>query len=83
MLEEILHELGKIEGIVLYSIFMLPEDPVRRVDTYQKVLSAGATMHGAAESLSVTNEQDTIRIEDILRVNSLLRDSEIILEVPN
>ena len=80
MFEEVLGEIGKIEGIVLYSIFMLPNDRNRRLEAYNRVLSAGASVHGAVEAISVTNGQDVNRVEDILRINSLLDRSDGKLE---
>lgn len=71
MLEELLREVHQLEGIVLYSIFMLPRRRERRLEIYRRVLAAGATLHGALENLAVGTEADIAAIEDIWRIRSL------------
>lgn len=69
MLEEVLRELPRIEGVVLYSLFMLPRAADRRQQTVRRILEAGATLHGAVENLAVTNLDDARRIEDIMAIH--------------
>lgn len=71
MLEELLREVHRLEGVVLYSIFMLPRRRERRLGVYRRVLAAGATLHGALENLAVGAEADIAAIEDIWRIQSL------------
>jgi sporadic carbohydrate cluster protein (TIGR04323 family) len=66
MLESVLEELDGLEGIILFSLFMLPQRPERRHAIYRRVLEAGGTLHAALEDLAVTCETDIARIEDIL-----------------
>jgi sporadic carbohydrate cluster protein (TIGR04323 family) len=64
-LETVLEEVDAIEGVLLFSLFMLPERRERRRAIYDRILSAGASLHGALENLSLAEESDIQRIEDI------------------
>ena len=72
ILEQVLDEVSGLDGIVLYSIFMLPPDRDRRLAVYRRVLDAGATLHGAVENLALTDESHIARIEDIWAVQQWL-----------
>ena len=71
MLEEALREAPRLSGLVLYSLFMLPARRQRRLDVYERLLGAGATLHGALEDLTVAGRGDIRRIEDIWRIKQL------------
>jgi sporadic carbohydrate cluster protein (TIGR04323 family) len=71
MLEEVLREAPHLSGIVLYSLFMLPARRERRLDVYERLFAAGATLHGALEDLTVAGRGDIQRIEDIWRIKQL------------
>lgn len=68
MLEEVLREVPHLNGIVLYSLFMLPNNRERRAATVRQILNAGASVHGAVENLKIENLSDFERTEDIWRV---------------
>ena len=68
MLEDALNELPHIDGIALYSIFLLPRRRSRRIEIYRRILDAGATLHGAVESIALSSEADLQVIEDIWMV---------------
>lgn len=72
MLEDVLAELGRIDGIAMYSIFLLPQRQARRLAIYQRVLAAGATLHGALENLTLSAEADVARLEDIWTVQQVV-----------
>jgi len=72
MLENVLAELGKIEGIVCYSAFMLPADTNRRAAIYERILSSGATLHAALENLTLASRAGIGRFEDLLCAAFLL-----------
>lgn len=75
ILNEVLEELPHIEGIVLYSLFMLPEAAERRRMVWHRILAAGATVHGAVEDWAVRCEKDVARAEDLWLVTSAMRRS--------
>ncbi len=73
MLNEVLEELPHIEGVVLYSLFMLPEEAERRRAVWNRVLEAGATLHGAVEDWAIRTAADVARAEDLWLVTSAMR----------
>jgi sporadic carbohydrate cluster protein (TIGR04323 family) len=76
MLEEVLRELPAAAGIVLYSLFMLPEAKVRRRAVYDRVLGLGCSLHGAVEGIAIAGDADIARVEDIWAVHQLTRMRE-------
>jgi sporadic carbohydrate cluster protein (TIGR04323 family) len=69
VLEDLLDELPRLNGIICYSIFMLPPDESRRRDIYDRVLSEGCELHAAVEEIAITSKDDIQAVEDILLVN--------------
>jgi len=72
MLRDALAELAHAEGLILFSLFMLPPDPERRQAVYREVFERGATLHAALEDLMVTGPEDLAKFEDILLVDAWL-----------
>jgi len=70
-LEAVLEELSQIEGILCFSLFMLPERAERRRLLYERVFAAGASLHGALEDMPIRDEQDAARLEDVLLVDRI------------
>lgn len=74
MLNQLIDRLDQLEGLVLYSLFQLPEDSDTRQKIYSRFLDAGKTMHFAVEALSLVDWRDVGRIEDIWSVFLAMRD---------
>ena len=74
MLNQMIDRLDQLEGLVLYSLFQLPEQAKVRRKIYAQFLDKGKTMHCAVESLSLLNDDDIERIEDIWSVFLVMRD---------
>lgn len=72
MLNEVLAELPRIEGIVCYTLFMLPEAAERRRDVYRRVLDERAVLHAALEAQVLRAESDIGRFEDLWLVQQAL-----------
>jgi len=72
MLENVLRELPKLEAIVCFSIFMLPEQAARRRELYARILASGAALHAALENLELRSADEIERFEDLLSVAFLL-----------
>ena len=72
MLEDVLNELGQIDGLAMYSIFLLPHRQSRRLEMYRKVLAKGASLHGAVENIALHSEADIPLIEDIWTVQQVV-----------
>lgn len=71
MMKALLGEVSQYEGIVIYSLFMLPPQKQERMKVYQTCLSAGVDLHFAFEELSVLCEDDIQLIEDIILTKDL------------
>lgn len=69
MLEQVLLEAPELQGIVMYSLFMLPMKSGRRLDMVKRILASGSTLHGAVENISIVNAEDLECTEDVWRVN--------------
>lgn len=72
MLEQVLAELPELEGVIAYSLFMLPERKERRRAIYDRILDAGTSLHVAVEGLVLAAETDIGRFEDIWSVRQAL-----------
>ena len=71
MLDATLRDLASIDGIVFYSLEMLPEDPLRRRALFDAVLDAGREFRFALEELAVRTSSDCDLVEEILAVKKL------------
>ena len=69
MLNTLLDELSSLEGIICYSIFMLPQRASRRSEIYRRVLDAGCARHAALEGMAIAAPEDTYRVEDLFLVD--------------
>jgi sporadic carbohydrate cluster protein (TIGR04323 family) len=69
VLESVLDELDGLEGIICFSLFMLPARAERRQAIYRRVLERGSSLHGALEGLAIRDWHDVARLEDIFLVD--------------
>ena len=67
-LETVLGELPRIEGVICFSLFMLPSRAERRHELYQRIFETGADLHGALENMAIRSPEDAARLEDIFMV---------------
>ncbi|MDQ2105842.1 LIC12192 family sporadic carbohydrate cluster protein [Azospirillum isscasi] len=72
MLEQVLDELPSLEGMIVYSLFMLPQRRERRLDVFRRVLDQGAALHTAVEGLLLAGPDDIGRLEDIRRIQEVM-----------
>ena len=70
MLNAVMEELPTLDGIILFSMFMLPSDEAKRRRIYDQVLAQGRELHAALENLTLRSAADIGRFEDILRVDA-------------
>ena len=80
ILNQMVDRLDQLEGLVLYSLFQLPEDPDARQKIYAQLCDKGKTMHFALEALSLSDQRGIGRIEDIWSVFLMMRDMPDIKE---
>ena len=79
MLQQVLDELERIEGVLCYSVFMLPGSRERRQRIYDRLFETGTSLHGAVESIRVATPAEAAALEDILSVHALLPHTPRIL----
>jgi len=72
MLNELIFEIPRIDGIVLFSLFQLPEDRSLRKEVYKEVLIKSGELHFALEGISITNNEEANRVENIWMVRQTL-----------
>jgi len=65
ILEQVVDELAGLDGIVAYSLFMLPDQPAARESLWRRVRGAGGAIHFALEGLAMADDDGFFRIEDI------------------
>ena len=67
-----LRDLDQMDGIILCSLFMLPQNPVKRRELFDTLLDTGGEMHCVFESLVVEDEAGVAELEDLYRLNDAL-----------
>ena len=72
ILKEVLEELPKLDGIVFYSLFLLPDDSLERDRVIQIILKKEKTVYFAVEGLKISNKKEHDRIEAIWKVKRVL-----------
>lgn len=76
VLEQVLAELSTLDGVILYSMFMLPADAAQRAEIYRRVLGEGASLHSAVEGFSLRDQGDAERWETVLSTAGICRTLE-------
>ena len=66
VLEQVLDALDGVQGVILYTLFMLPEDREYRLGIYDRVLGAGRQLHSAVEGFRLEGAEDIGRWESLL-----------------
>jgi sporadic carbohydrate cluster protein (TIGR04323 family) len=74
ILEQVLDELATLEGVILYSMFMLPAAASERDRIYRCLLDAGGSLHSAVEGFVLADETDIERWENVLRTADICRN---------
>jgi sporadic carbohydrate cluster protein (TIGR04323 family) len=73
MLMQLIDELGQIEGIIAYSMFMLPQRRERRRVVYERLLERGGILHFAVEDMVIATPDDAGRVEEIIILQQLVQ----------
>ncbi len=73
VLQQLLNDLPKIEGIVTYSIFQLPENSERRNKIFEHIVNLERSIHFSVESISISSFSDIQRVEDIWGVCQIMK----------
>ena len=72
ILQQIMEELPQFEGIVFYSLFLLPEQQIERNRICNVILENKKTIYFAVEGLVMSNKIGHERIETIWQVQKML-----------
>jgi len=73
MLERVFDELPSVEGIVLYSLFMLPADRARRQKLWDKLRRHQGVLYSAVEGYRIETDEDIRRVETIWRLHETMQ----------
>ena len=76
-MNSLVEEAPRLEGIVLYSIFMLPTNIQKRMELCEKFLNSNCTIHGAVENISILKKEDFEKNESLLKINDLVYFSDL------
>lgn len=71
MLESLYKDLPGVEGLLFYSLSMLPETKAQRRRLYAAVLGAGCGLRFALEELSAASEAELQLLEDVFACRRL------------
>lgn len=80
MLEKLAADLPAHDGIVAYSMFMLPKRAERRLALYDRILGHGCSLLAAVEDIRLATADDVDRWEDILKVEAALSGATAAVE---
>jgi sporadic carbohydrate cluster protein (TIGR04323 family) len=65
VLDDVLnHEITQIEGIVMYSMFLLPTARAKRLVLYKRLEETGAVLHTAVEGYVIRGPHDATLLEE-------------------
>ena len=72
ILQQVLDDLSQLDGIVFYSLFLLPEQKLERERVTHVILENKKTIYFAVEGLLMSNKTEQNRIETIWQVKNVL-----------
>ncbi|MEZ2249091.1 LIC12192 family sporadic carbohydrate cluster protein [Microcoleus sp.] len=67
MLYDVLAELPQLEGIILFSLFMLPHRIESRLEIYDRILGAGCKLHAALEEMVLQDRSEIENFEEMIQ----------------
>tara|TARA_B100001057_G_C22247323_1_gene718075 strand:+ start:116 stop:535 length:420 start_codon:yes stop_codon:yes gene_type:complete len=72
ILEQSIETISEVDGIVMYSIFQLPENNAHRRDVCQRVTKAKKQIHFACENLSLSSKEDAEELETLWMIKKTI-----------
>lgn len=66
VLEGMIQGLAVFEGVIMYTMHMLPERTERRRRIYERILDQGCSLHLVLEDYVVAAERDIANLEDLV-----------------
>ena len=79
-LKGLLDDIKSMQGIVLYSLFQLPEDNDERKKIYNKSIEKKIILYFAIEGKILENYDDILLIENIFNIKKCLMQKDLIWE---
>lgn len=73
ILDDIINELPRINGVVMYSMFQLPLNDVDRKKIYNKILLKKKYLCFALENIIIKNLHESLNFDKIFKLNKLLK----------
>ena len=68
ILADALDELPRLDGLILFSLFMLPPSRARRLEVYRRVIEEGAALHAALENMALRDAPGIAAFEELIEV---------------
>lgn len=75
--ESCLNELKNFDGIVLYSLFQLPDDDIKRKKYIDRIIMQKKKLFFALENIKLDSKEVIENIEDIWKIKKVLTDCSI------
>jgi len=76
VLGTVLDELDRIDGVLAYSLFQMPEETVDRLPVLEKFVETGKSLHFAVEDLVVTDRGTADQAELMWMIRKSTASSE-------
>ena len=67
MLSDVLAQLPQLQGIILFSLFVLPRKAEQRWEIYDRILAAGCELHVALEEMVLKNSSEIESFEEMIQ----------------
>jgi len=74
ILKHLVDQIQMYDGIILYTMFMLPGHKNERQQIYKTVLKSNGSLHSAVEGFSLTKEEDIAKWENVILTEQICRD---------
>ena len=72
ILEELVHNLKKYDGIIAYSVFQLPQKSYYRIKLLNKILKKKKTFLTALENIKIEKNKDIKNVETLWKIKQTL-----------
>lgn len=83
ILEQSIETISAVDGIVMYSIFQLPEKKDYRTEVCSRVIDQNKTIHFAGEGISIANRADLDDLETLWMIKKTLPHCPSVMELRN
>ncbi len=75
ILKKTINELNNFDGLIAYSIFQMPYSNSDRTYIFQQLIKCKKKIYFAVEDISIVNENDIRRVDDLWRIKKTLKYS--------